>query len=119
MKAREEAMTRLISVNQNRGKPFYKDQIEKGPPKSLAEHWKELSKGAKAGIFIGIAVFCAAALAAIAVCCVVQRKRGKKEYTLAQTEYSSQVEASEKLRSEWQKRHASSMYTRLDKVGSP
>ncbi|KZZ86753.1 Concanavalin A-like lectin/glucanase, subgroup [Ascosphaera apis ARSEF 7405] len=107
------------SIKINEGKPFYKDQIEKGPPKSLAEHWKELSKGAKAGIFIGIAVFCAAALAAIAVCCVVQRKRGKKEYTLAQTEYSSQVEASEKLRSEWQKRHASSMYTRLDKVGSP
>ncbi|KAI5287614.1 hypothetical protein KEM54_005871 [Ascosphaera aggregata] len=83
------------------GKAFYAEQIKKGPPKSTSERWSDLPKGAKAGIFVALAAVCSAAIAGLAICCVIQRKRGKEEYTLAQTAYTSQIEASEKLRSEW------------------
>lgn len=63
------------------------DTLAAPPPVSLAQHWANLSSGAKIGVYAGISAVIALVLASWAFCCVKHRKAGKKEGAMADALY--------------------------------
>lgn len=62
------------------------EEINKPPPKSLSEKWNDLPTGAKAGVGIGAAVAGAAVIAAFVLFFIKQRRRGRLERALGDSD---------------------------------
>lgn len=90
-----------ILTKNNRGNSTTVHELNKPPPKSIAEKWDGLSTGAKAGIGIGAGAGGAVAIAAFVLYCVRQRRKGRLEHALDDTRYNSDRTEMGNFQSDW------------------
>ncbi|KAI9713599.1 MAG: hypothetical protein M1820_000982 [Bogoriella megaspora] len=74
----------------------------RNPPKSLYEKATSLSHSAKAGIAIGAVAFAGLCVLGLAVCCIVQRRKGRKEKWQADKEFEKNKQELDEFRAEAQ-----------------
>lgn len=76
-------------------------ELNKPPPKSLAEKWDDLPKGAKAGVGIGAAAVAVMGIAGFIVYCVRQRRKGRLERALGETQYNPERTEMSDFQGDW------------------
>ena len=78
-----------------RGNSTTAETLNRPPPKTVAQRWAGLSTGAKIAIYVSIAAVVLAILGVSTICCISQRKAGRRERALADAN--------------WEKDHAEAM----------
>lgn len=87
------------------GKSDFAKIAHKPPHKSLRQHYHDLSPGAKAGISIGALSVAGLLAVVITICCIVQRRRGRKEFNVEQSRFTSQVNENISMQSQFRQKH--------------
>lgn len=77
------------------------EEINKPPPKSLSEKWHDLPTGAKVGIGCGAAAAGIIAIAAFVIFFVRQRRKGRLEKALGDTQYTPDRTEMNNYNSDW------------------
>ncbi|KAK2875653.1 hypothetical protein FQN49_001532 [Arthroderma sp. PD_2] len=77
------------------------EEINKPPPKSLAQKWRELPSGAKIAIFASIGGAAILGLAVMAFCCVKQRRAGRREFSMENSKFVEDQNNVMAMRTQW------------------
>ncbi|EEQ32262.1 hypothetical protein McanMca71_005635 [Microsporum canis] len=77
------------------------NEINKPPPKSLAQRWRELSSGAKIAIFASIGGAVILGMGIIAFCCVKQRRAGRREFSMENSKFIEDQNNVMAMRTQW------------------
>lgn len=88
-------LSRLESNRYCRGNSTTADALNRPSPKTVAQRWAGLSTGAKIAIYVSIAAVTLAVIGVSTICCISQRKTGRRERALADAN--------------WEKDHAEAM----------
>ncbi|EFE37254.1 cell wall glucanase, putative [Trichophyton verrucosum HKI 0517] len=77
------------------------NEINKPPPKSLAQRWRELPAAAKIAIFASIGGLVILGMAIIAFCCVKQRRAGRREFSMENSKFVEDQNNVMAMRTQW------------------
>ena len=88
------------SIKITQGNSTIADELNRPPPKNVAQRWAGLSTGAKIAIYVSIVAVVLAIIGISTICCISQRRAGRKEKAVADAR--------------WEKDHAESMAYRAE-----
>lgn len=89
------------SINVVEGNSTTVTELNKPPPKSLSEKWDELPTGAKAGVGIGAGAVGAIGIAAFILYCIRQRRKGRLEHALDDSNWNQDRAEMSNFQSDW------------------
>ncbi|KAL2835020.1 concanavalin A-like lectin/glucanase domain-containing protein [Aspergillus cavernicola] len=89
------------SINVITGNSTAVEEINKAPPKSLADKWNDLPSGAKIGVYAGSAAAGAILLALLAFFVIRQRKKGRLEHALDDAKWANERTEMNDFQSNW------------------
>lgn len=94
------------SIKINKGQSKVAKEVAKGPRKSLNQKFNELPAGAKVGIFGGAAGLLGLIVATIVFCCIKQRRVGRREFNVEDSQFVSTQNNNLALRNQYNQTHA-------------
>jgi hypothetical protein len=84
-----------------RGNSTTLEEINKPPPKSLADKWNELPSGAKIGVYCGAAAAGAILIALFIFFFIRQRKKGRLENALDDAKWNTERNEMNNFQTNW------------------